>query len=82
MIISNIRLLLMLLVDMFDFCNYQILILLGLNIFCLLFGFSALLANSVGAAELVPLNTIQQVNLVSLKTPNKDRKPTEGVTQK
>lgn len=43
----------------------QIIGLMGLNVFSLLFGFSALLANSLVAKQPVALSTSQQVSLLS-----------------
>lgn len=43
----------------------QIIGLMGLNVFSLLFGFSALLANSLVAKKLVALSTDQQVSQLS-----------------
>lgn len=43
----------------------QIIGLMGLNVFSLLFGFSALLANSLVAKQPVALSTDQQVSLLS-----------------
>lgn len=58
--------------DLFSLCHlwpllilhllwWQVTTLLGLNLFSLLFGFSALLAYSLGSAQPVKLNTNQQV---------------------
>lgn len=41
----------------------QVVTLMSLNVFSLLFGFSALLANSIAAAKPIKLNTNQQVTL-------------------
>lgn len=41
----------------------QVVTLMSLNIFSLLFGFSALLANSIAAAKPITLRTNQQVTL-------------------
>lgn len=49
----------------------QILSLMGLNVFCLLFGFSTLLAGSLIAKPLVLLSTGQQVSLLLLVLLNK-----------
>lgn len=47
-----------------EFCGNvaQIIILIGLNIFSLLFGFSALLANSLTATKATTFKANQQVN--------------------
>lgn len=49
-----------------SFCIHlqQIIVLMGLNVFSLLFGFSALLANSLASIEPVALRTSQQVTLL------------------